>query len=381
MQEKLIIRYLHNGMLDVSEADHTDEKPLLLLSGVDCLEEVISGTDKRDVILLISPASLIFRAIPLPEKNGKLTSERLSWLAEETLLGESDALHWTVLHREQALVHAVAIDSGWLRSLLSAFNEAGLNIVYAGPDGLYLPAVDNSWTAIRLQDDWLLRLGPYQLTSLDENWFRHLREQWAPQKIVSYSPLEHEGLLVESLPWQSPQQLLHTSGLALPSLLHGDFRPRQPTKPVNKAVRYAAFASCVMAVFLMLLSKGLGIWHLHQESAALNQETKALYQQHFPQDKRNSNYRFFFNQKISAVSPDVLTRLTQLQRHLEAYPSLQIQRIHYQQEQDLFDVQLLAGNAEHLQQFIQESEQEFHFTMDKTPADGDSVTVKSVFKK
>jgi len=381
MQEKLIIRYLHNGTLDVSEANHTDEKPLLLLSGVDCLEEVISGTDKRDVILLISPDILIFRVIPLPEKSGKLTSERLSWLAEETLLGESDALHWTVLHREPDRVHAVAVDSGWLRSLLAAFTAAGLNVVYAGPDGMYLPSFDRSWTAFQTQENWLLRLGPYQLTLLDDTWFRHLREHWAPEKIVSYSPLEHEGLPIEYLPWQSPQQLLHAAGLTLPTLLHGDFRPRQPVRPANKAVRYAAFASCLMAVFFMLLSKGLAVWNLHQESAALERETKALYQQHFPQDKRNSNYRFFFNQKIATVSPDALTRLAQLQRYLDTYASLQLQGIHYDQEQDLFDVQLLAGNAEELQQFMQESEQDFHFTLDKTPVDGDSVTVKSVFKK
>jgi type II secretion system protein L len=368
-------------MLDVSEADHADEKPLLFLSGVECLEEVISRTDKRDVILLISPDRLIFRTLPLPEKSGKLTAERLSWLAEETLLGESDALHWTVLHREPALAHAVAVDSDWLRSLLAAFKTAGLNVVYAGPDGMYLPYFDNCWTAMRSQENWLLRLGPYQLTSLDDTWFSHLQEHWSPQKIVSYSPIDNESPLIDILPWQAPSQLLQAAGLTLPTLLHGDFRPRQPTKPASKTLRYAAFASCLMAFFLMLLGKGWVLWNLYQESDALNQETKALYQQHFPQDKRNSNYRFFFNQKISAVSPDVLTRLAQLQQHLTAYPSLQIQRIHYQQEQNLFEVQLLAADAKILQQFIQESEQEFHFVLNNAPAADSAVILKSVYKK
>lgn len=381
MQEKLIIRYLPNDMIEVSEADHADEKPVMLLPGLDSLHEVAAGSDKREVILLISPERLVFRAIALPEKSGKLTSERLSWLAEESLLGESDTLHWTVLQRDQALVHAVAIDGGWLRSLLSAFSAAGLHVTYAGPDGMYLPSVENSWTALRDRENWLLRLGPYQLTSLDDTWFSHLQEHWAPQRIVSYSPIEHKGLPIDYLPRQTPQQLLHAAGLTLPTLLHGDFRPRQPIKPASKTLRYAALASCLLAVFLMLLSKGLALWNLYQQSDALDQQTRALYQQHFPQDKRKSNYRFFFTQKISAVSPDVLTRLAQLQRYLAAYPDVQIQRIQYQQEQNVFVVQISGASAQTVQQFIQASEQTFHFTTDNIAKDENLVTLQSVYKK
>lgn len=62
-----------------------------------------------------------------------------SWMAEETLIGDVDNLHWTVLHKKGADVDAVAIDADRLRAALTRCQEAGLNVIQALPDAWLLP--------------------------------------------------------------------------------------------------------------------------------------------------------------------------------------------------------------------------------------------------
>jgi general secretion pathway protein L len=53
---------------------------------------------------------MIFRHFTLPKKVASQATA-FSWMAEETLIGEVDNLHWTVLNKKGAEVDAVAIDA------------------------------------------------------------------------------------------------------------------------------------------------------------------------------------------------------------------------------------------------------------------------------
>ena len=52
-------------------------------------------------LFTVARGNMIFRHFTLPKKVASQTAA-FSWLAEETLIGEVDNLHWTVLHKKGA---------------------------------------------------------------------------------------------------------------------------------------------------------------------------------------------------------------------------------------------------------------------------------------
>lgn len=76
---------------------------------------------------------MIFRHFTLPKKMASQATA-FSWMAEETLIGEVDDLHWTVLNKKGAEVDAVAIDSARTEQWLTRFHEAGLKVIQVLPD-------------------------------------------------------------------------------------------------------------------------------------------------------------------------------------------------------------------------------------------------------
>lgn len=84
-------------------------------------------------------------------------------MAEETLLGEVETLHWTVLNKKGPEVDAVAIDAERLRHWLELFAQAGLAVVQALPDAWLLPVSEGGTTLVSLEESYWLRFSPAAL--------------------------------------------------------------------------------------------------------------------------------------------------------------------------------------------------------------------------
>ncbi len=119
-------------------------KIMWCVSGTQQVETVASLEALADhplatrVCLMLPASSMIFRHFTLPKKVASLATA-FSWMAEETLIGDVDTLHWTVLSKKGAEVDAVAIDADSLQAWLTRCQEAGLTVVQALPDAWLLP--------------------------------------------------------------------------------------------------------------------------------------------------------------------------------------------------------------------------------------------------
>src|SRR5690606_9188906 len=84
-----------------------------------------------------------------------------SWMAEETLIGDVETLHWTVMRKKGREVDAVAIEAGRLTHWLEIFAQAGLKVIQVLPDAILLPVMEGGHTLVSCGDSWWLRTTPF----------------------------------------------------------------------------------------------------------------------------------------------------------------------------------------------------------------------------
>src|SRR5690606_17646415 len=76
------------------------------VEALESLETLVSHPLATRVCLLLPASEMIFRHFTLPKKVSSQATA-FSWMAEETLIGEVDNLHWTVLNKKGREVDAV----------------------------------------------------------------------------------------------------------------------------------------------------------------------------------------------------------------------------------------------------------------------------------
>lgn len=70
------------------------------LDNLAALSALASHPLAERVCLLLPASDMIFRHFTLPKKGMTSPATAFSWMAEETLIGEVDNLHWTVLNKK-----------------------------------------------------------------------------------------------------------------------------------------------------------------------------------------------------------------------------------------------------------------------------------------
>ena len=137
------------------------------------------------VCLLLPASSMIFRHFTLPKKVASQATA-FSWMAEETLIGEVDNLHWTVLNKKGAEVDAVAIDADLLRGWLSRCQEAGLKVIQVLPDAWLLPVTACGSTLVAQDDGYWLRLSPHVASEMEASLLPLLMQKAGEGEVCCY---------------------------------------------------------------------------------------------------------------------------------------------------------------------------------------------------
>ena len=134
------------------------------------------------VCLLLPASEMIFRRFTLPKKG----SVEFSWLAEETLIGDVDTLHWTVLNKKGREVDAVAIDAGRLQYWLDRCADAGLTVVQVLPDAILLPVTEGGSTLVSTDSGYWMRYSPFGACETDAALLPLLLSQQCAGNLVCY---------------------------------------------------------------------------------------------------------------------------------------------------------------------------------------------------
>lgn len=315
------------------------------------------------VCLLLPASEMIFRHFTLPKKIVSQATA-FSWLAEETLIGEVDNLHWTVLNKKGREVDAVAIDTQRLRDWLDRFHNTGLTVVQVLPDAWLLPVSHGGSTIVSLDENYWLRFSPDVACQVDAALLPLLLQKTAEGQVCCYGEIPDAVDVDEQRPWQHPLVLIQPQWQACRiNLLHGEFSPRVASGGAVKGVKAAMVAAGILSLSLLLGPRMVLAWMLVQEENHVQQEIVQVYQHYFPSLRQMTNIRYHFGQNMKKQRKGVFLQLGELEKAKQLVPAMEIDLVEYDGPQGTLTLSVSAQNPQALQEFVRQTNEHFDFTL------------------
>lgn len=331
---------------------------VMALDGHQALSELAAHPLAARVCLLLPASEMIFRHFTLAKKT---QATPFSWMAEETLIGDVDNLHWTVLHKAGCEVDAVAIDSARLQQWLARFAEAGLTVIQALPDAWLLPGEPDSSTLVALDEQVWLRGPEVGACEVDAAMLPLLLAKSA--SLCCYGEAPDGVTCSETHPWQHPLALIQSRWkTARVNLLHGEFSLRANGGSV-KTLRIATAAMALLCVGLLTGPRVATAWMLVQEENQLQQEIVQIYQHHFPSLRQQTNIKYHFGQNLKKQKKGIFQQLDDLENIKRSVPGMEIDRVEYDSAQNSLVLSVQAQDQQQLQQFVQQANGSFAFVL------------------
>ncbi|HHA2048825.1 TPA: type II secretion system protein GspL [Enterobacter cloacae] len=311
------------------------------------------------VCLLLPASEMIFRRFTLPKKG----SVEFSWLAEETLIGDVDTLHWTVLNKKGREVDAVAIDAGRLQYWLDRCADAGLTVVQVLPDAILLPVTEGGSTLVSTDSGYWMRYSPFGACETDAALLPLLLSQQCAGNLVCYGDAPADVQVDEQRAWQHPLVLIQPQWKSSKAnLLHGVFS----TTGAQTGFRYAKPALAAMAVLSLGLLVGPRIgmaWMLSTQENLAQQQMVELAQHYFPTLRQTTNLKYHFGQNIKKEKKGIFLQLDALEQIKQSLPAVELSEVGYDDTQNQLTLNIRSMDPTALQAFVNKASDTFDFTL------------------
>ncbi|BBV80885.1 MULTISPECIES: type II secretion system protein GspL [Enterobacter cloacae complex] len=344
-------------------------KIMWCVSGTQQVETVASLEALADhplatrVCLLLPASSMIFRHFTLPKKVASLATA-FSWMAEETLIGDVDSLHWTVLSKKGAEVDAVAIDADSLQAWLTRCQEAGLTVVQALPDAWLLPVTAGGSTLVAEGETWWLRLSPHVAGEMEANLLPLLMQKAGEGEVCCYGDAPAGVDVDVVLPWQHPLVLIQPQWQACRvTLLHGAFSAKASNGKAARRLNVAMAAVGLLSLSLLLGPRIAMAWMLVQQENQIQQEIQQVYEHHFPSMRHKTNIKYHFGQNMKKQGKGIFLQFDDLEKARQAVPAMEIDLLEYDARQNTLTLSVSAQNQTALQTFVNQASEKFDFTL------------------
>ncbi|HFZ2060830.1 TPA: type II secretion system protein GspL [Enterobacter cloacae] len=311
------------------------------------------------VCLLLPASEMIFRRFTLPKKG----NVEFSWLAEETLIGDVDTLHWTVLNKKGREVDAVAIDAGRLQYWLDRCADAGLTVVQVLPDAILLPVTEGGSTLVSTDSGYWMRYSPFGACETDAALLPLLLSQQCAGNLVCYGDAPADVQVDEQRAWQHPLVLIQPQWKSCKAnLLHGVFS----TTGAQTGFRYAKPALAAMAVLSLGLLVGPRIgmaWMLSTQENLAQQQMVELAQHYFPTLRQTTNLKYHFGQNIKKEKKGIFLQLDALEQIKQSLPAVELSEVGYDDTQNQLTLNIRSMDPTALQAFVNKASDTFDFTL------------------
>ncbi|MBD9063068.1 MAG: type II secretion system protein GspL [Enterobacter cloacae] len=311
------------------------------------------------VCLLLPASEMIFRRFTLPKKG----SVEFSWLAEETLIGDVDTLHWTVLNRKGREVDAVAIDAARLQYWLDRCADAGLTVVQVLPDAILLPVTEGGSTLVSTDSGYWMRYSPFGACETDAALLPLLLSQQCAGNLVCYGDAPADVQVDEQQAWQHPLVLIQPQWKSCKAnLLHGVFS----ATGAQTGFRYAKPALAAMAVLSigLLVGPRIGMaWMLSNQENLAQQQMVELAQHYFPTLRQTTNLKYHFGQNIKKEKKGIFLQLDALEQIKQSLPAVELSEVGYDDTQNQLTLNIRSMDPTALQAFVNKASDTFDFTL------------------
>lgn len=311
------------------------------------------------VCLLLPASEMIFRRFTLPKK-GRV---EFSWLAEETLIGDVDTLHWTVLNKKGREVDAVAIDAARLQYWLERCADAGLTVVQVLPDAILLPVTEGGSTLVSTDSGYWMRYSPFGACETDAALLPLLLSQQCAGNLVCYGDAPADVQMDEQQAWQHPLVLIQPQWKSCKAnLLHGVFS----ATGAHTGFRYAKPTLAAMAVLSLGLLVGPRIgmaWMLSNQENLAQQQMVELAQHYFPTLRQTTNLKYHFGQNIKKEKKGIFLQLDALEQIKQSLAAVELSEVGYDDTQNQLTLNIRSMDPTALQAFVNKASDTFDFTL------------------
>lgn len=333
------------------------------LAGWEELTQLANLPTAERVCLLLPASEMIFRQFTLAKKSLGGQSSPFSWMAEETLIGEVDGLHWTVMAKKGQQVDAVGIESARLQQWLSLFQQAGLNVIQVLPDAILLPETQGGCTIAPLEESFWLRFTPFGACDIDAALLP-LVMQKNGENPVCYYGTPADGLTVtQTRDGQHPLLLIQSQWKSCKAnMLQGAFaRHVQHSNPKGRRRNLIIGVTLVLAS--VLIPQAATAWLLIQQENHLQDEIVTLCQHHFPNMTQKTNLKYFFGQNLKKEKKGFFLQLDDIEKIHQQMPTLQVNSVEYDGSNGKITLLVQSQDQQVLQQFVQQSSGQFEFAL------------------
>ena len=315
------------------------------------------------VCLLLPASEMIFRHFTLPKKAASQATA-FSWMAEESLIGEVDDLHWTVLNKKGAEVDAVAIDASRLQQWLNQFHDAGLKVIQALPDAWLLPVTAGGSTLVAQAECYWLRVSPHTACNVEAGLLPLLMQRAGEGEVRCYGDIPSGVAVDEQLAEEHPLVLIQPQWQACRvNLLHGAFSAKTTSVKAAKSIKIAVAAMGLLSLGLLLGPRIAMAWMLVDQENQVQEQMVQLYRHHFPSLRQQTNIKYHFGQNIKKQPKGLFLQLDELEKIKQSVPSMEIVQLEYDDAQKMLTLNVSAQNQQALQEFIRQASTSFDFTL------------------
>ncbi|GGZ02578.1 MULTISPECIES: type II secretion system protein GspL [Shewanella] len=288
MSERLFIRLGSNINEPCAWLVWSEQEQEIIASGeladARALSTLSERAGNRAVDVLVAGDAVSLTTVTLPEKGQRQALKALPFMLEESLAQSVDELHFVPGPRDGDTLHVAVVAHSLVQEWLSWLQDAGLKPRKLVPDCLALPLQGMDWALMEFHGQMLLRRGIADGISVSRDWFdvlfpTLLEQRDTPPAIACYSQFAAEGADCQPQPLELPLLIMAQGYLDAPfNLLCGRYTPkREYSKQLLPWKKVAVVAA--IALVLGVANKGLNIYQLHSQTAALQAQTETLYRQ------------------------------------------------------------------------------------------------------
>lgn len=288
MSERLFIRLGSNINEPCAWLVWSEQEQEIIASGeladARALSTLSERAGNRAVDVLVAGDAVSLTTVTLPEKGQRQALKALPFMLEESLAQSVDELHFVPGPRDGDTLHVAVAAHSLVQEWLSWLQDAGLKPRKLVPDCLALPLQGMDWALMEFHGQMLLRRGIADGISVSRDWFdvlfpTLLEQRDTPPAIACYSQFAAEGADCQPQPLELPLLIMAQGYLDAPfNLLCGRYTPkREYSKQLLPWKKVAVVAA--IALVLGVANKGLNIYQLHSQTAALQAQTETLYRQ------------------------------------------------------------------------------------------------------
>ncbi len=371
MSEQLVVRLGSESRQSIHWLVWSTVESEIIASGVLTnaaeLIELKSHAGGRSIIALVPSCDITFKEVELPGRSNKQLLNALPYMLEQELSSDIDKLHFSVLGKIANTVSVAVLAHDKMLQWQSWLSDAELVCEQFIPDVLTLPYSDESWSAIELDGQWLIRqtrtqgicietaLLGFVLATTD-----HVDDEEAVQTVTSYSAIDH--LKLDH--WQQntielPMKLCAEGAVTSRyNLLQGEYKIAREENIALKLWRGTAIAAS-LAIVMIFANQFVMLNKLEQQQAALDNEIKQVYKTVFKPKKMRLNARLVKKQmqhrldNLRGGSGDsgFLVMLSKLTPTFKQSPSIKPISVRFDTKQSTLRLQVSAADFQVFDKF------------------------------